>query len=156
MPSTCALFALCLLASPTSALATDAGVEPASHATGEDEAPGQTVLLQLKLQRNGKTLKHPGHMAETGEESILVLKVGDRTHEVAVLLEKSGEAFTAEVAYTDNGKKVLEGKKKAAAKAWIAFKSNDGKTVVSIRVDPDAKRPDEVEVPDGNNPLDGV
>lgn len=122
-----------------------------------DDEVGDKVLLKTKIKRSGKKeIRHPGQMTETGSEMIFVLKQGDHTHEIGILLEGGGAKYSADVIYKYDGKKVLEGKKTVGKKKWVSIKSGDGKTVVSVFVDPEAGRPDEVELPGGDNPLDGV
>jgi hypothetical protein len=133
--------------------------EPTARAVAaeEDEVAATEVLLQMKLERGDKVLRHPGHMMETGSEVTLVLTQGERTHEVAVLLERAADKrFNAKIRYSDGGKAVLSGTTTFGAKQWTTVKSKNGKAKVSIRIDPDAKRVDGVELPDGDAPLDGL
>lgn len=135
---------------PATAVADDAG--PANAV--EDEPAVERMLLQMKLERGGKTLEHPGHMTETGSELILVLTQGKREHEIAVYLEKTKGGYKAEVKYKDGGKIVLEEVTVLKNKKWGQV--SKGKTKISLRIDTSAKRPDELELPDGENPLDGL
>jgi hypothetical protein len=120
----------------------------------DDEPAVQRMLIQLKLEHGGKTLTHPGHMTETGSEIILVLTQGKHKHEVSVYLEKKGKGFKAEVKYSTGGKVVLEEVTTLKDKTWGSV--HKGKTKISLRVDTSAKRPDELDLPDGDNPLDGL
>lgn len=118
------------------------------------EAVADPVLLQTKLVRKGRTLQHPGHMATPGEAVILTFTEGDTEHAVEVLLEQAKGGYTAEVVYRVGGKEILSGSTKAKKKKWAKV---SGKGVsIAIRVDPEAKRPGELELPDGEDPLDGA
>ena len=141
---------LALLAGPAVAPTSNPG-------TPVDDEAGDKVLLKTKIKRSGKKeIRHPGQMTETGTEMIFVLKQGEHTHEIGVLLEGGGKRFSADVIYRYDGRKVLQGKKDITKKKWVGIKSGDGKTIVSVFVDPDAGRPDQVDLPDGENPLDGL
>jgi hypothetical protein len=134
--------------------AADAHTSDASVPTTNDEPAVQRVLLKMKIKRGKKTLVHPGHMTETGSEIILVLTEGKREHEVSVYLEKDGKGFKAEVKYKDGGKMVLEQTTTLQDKKWGELSKGSAK--VQLRVDSSAKRPDEVDLPDGDDPLDGL
>lgn len=154
-PCLAGLGALALLVGSTAFTPATANAEdPASPTAVDDEPAVQKMLLQMKIERGGKTLEHPGHMTETGSEIILVLTQGKREHEVSVYLEKAGSGYKAEVKYKDGGKTVLEEVTVLKNKTWA--KVSKGKTKISLRVDTDVKRPDQVDLPDGDDPLDGL
>lgn len=123
-------------------------------AAAEDEPAVMPMLLKLKIDRQGKTLEHPGHMTETGSEITLVLTQGKRKHEVTVYLEKAGKGFKAEVKYKDGDKLVLEDVTTLENKKWGSVAK--GKTKVSLQVDTTVKRPGNIDMPDGDSPLDGL
>jgi hypothetical protein len=134
------------------------GASSGRAAEGDDEQQpvGDKVLVQLKLTHDGKTHEHPGYMAHVDEELVLSL-TEEHAYEVSILLTKSEGKWTSTVAFRSDGKEVLSGKKQGAKpKGWHNFKSASGKSTVAIRFDPDAKRTDEVELPGGKAPLDGL
>lgn len=133
---------------------TSGAVEAADVGPVVDEQAPQKMLLQLKIQRGGKTLKHPGHMTESGSEIILVLTEGKVEHEVSVYIERADKGYKAEVKYDQGGKTVLEDTTKLKDKGWVTM--SKGKTKVSLRIDTSAKRPDEIDMPGGKDPLDGL
>lgn len=120
------------------------------------QAEDSLGLLSLKVKRGDKTLKHPGHIMIKDEQVVLSLKQGDRVHEVTVFVEPTQGGFKFEVAYTDNGALVLSGETTAKPKQWVKIKSDSGKAWVELQLDPEKKRKDGVDIPDGNNPLDGL
>jgi hypothetical protein len=123
-------------------------------AVSEDSAT-DTVLLKVKLTRGGKTLAHPGYMATIGEETVLAFPpAGDTPQEISVILRKAKGGFAGTVAYRLGNKTVVEGKVVAKGKKWATVKK--GSVSVGILVDPESTRPDELDLPDGDAPLDGV
>ncbi len=147
-----AFAAAALLAAPAAAHAPPLPVSAADDA----ETTGEQVFVQVKISTGGKTIEHPGHKMETGEELVLVLTEGKKKHEVTVYVEGADGGFKVEVAYTAGGKERLKTEKSVPGKAWTDFKSADGKSVVSLRVNPGKRRAQELEIPDGDNPLDGL
>jgi hypothetical protein len=127
--------------------------EPIAARQMEDDALG---LLSLKVKRGDKTLKHPGHIMVAGEQVVLSLKQGDHVHEVTVFVEKTEGGFKYEVVYAVNNSIVLEGQATGKAKQWVKVKSDSGNSWVELSLDPEKKRKDGVDMPGGNNPLDGL
>ncbi len=119
-------------------------------------AAAEKVFIQLKIEVGGKTLEHPGHKMETGEELVLVLNEGKKKHEAVVYVESADDGYSVEVTYKSGGKQKLKGTKSAKRKAWVSFESEDKKAKVSVKVNPGHKRVDDVKIPDGDDPLDGV
>lgn len=117
---------------------------------------GESIFVKMKIKRGSKTMKHPGIRMETGEEAVLELRQGDKKHEVTIYVEAADSGYKVETKYTAGGKAVLSGESKLQAKKWAEFKSADGKTAVSIQVDPSAGHTDKVELPGGRDPLDGL
>jgi hypothetical protein len=142
-----ALLGSLVLAQPVAAEAADGVAATQMDAMG---------LLSLKVKRSDKVMKHPGHILQSGEETTLVLKQGDRVHEVTVYVERVEGGFKFEVAYTDNGSLIISGEKVGKAKEWVKLTSGNGKSWVQLQLDPSKKRPDGVDMPDGNDPLDGL
>ncbi len=128
-------------------------VEAEAAAAQQEDALG---LLSLKLKRGDKTLKHPGHIMVPDEQVVLVLKQGDTKHEITVFVEKVDGGYKFEVAATTNGALFLEGEVTGKAKQWVKVKSDSGNSWVELHIDPDKKRRDGVDMPGGNNPLDGL
>lgn len=126
----------------------------ATNDTAADEKATQRMLLKVRIKRGGKTIEHPGEMTETGSEMILVLEEGDRKHEVSVFVDHAKGGYKGEVKYTANGNTVLEEKTKLGNKKWTRI--SKGKVTVEVFIDTSAKRPDEVEMPGGKDPLDGL
>jgi hypothetical protein len=149
LASRVALLSVLLLPAPL--LASTA--EPAAPASDE-EADASPVLLQIELERDGRAIRHPGHMATPGEAVILTFTIGEVDHDVEVLIEKGKDAFDVEIAYRVGDKSVLQGKVKAKGKRWAKVKQK--KVAVGVRIDPDAKRPDQLDVPDTDDPLAGA
>lgn len=135
---------------PTSAFASAS----TTRAAADEETAAAPVLLQLELERNGRVLRHPGHMATPGEIVILTFSSGDTEHEVELLLEKAKDGFDVKIIYRVGDKSILEGSVKAKAKRWAKVKQKN--ISVGVRIDPNAKRPDGLELPDGDDPLDGA
>jgi hypothetical protein len=148
------LLSLALLGS--FALGTSASAEIDDGAEVRAQAEDALGLLSVKIKRGDKTLKHPGHIMIRDEQVVLSLKQGDRVHEVTVFVEPTDAGFKFEVAYTDNGALVLSGELTAKPKQWVKIKNDNGKTWVQLQLDPEKKRKDGVDIPDGNNPLDGL
>mgnify|MGYP007011858373 CR=1 FL=1 len=119
-----------------------------------DEAVSEPVLLQVELERDGRTIRHPGHMATPGETAVLTFSIGDVDHDVEVLLVKAADGFDAKIVYRVGEKSVLQGSVKAKGKRWAKVKQK--KVAIGVRVDPDAKRVDELAMPDSDDPLDGA
>lgn len=132
------------------------GAPSAAGAADREATEGDKVLVQLKLQHAGKTHEHPGYMAVLGEETILELTAGEHSYEVSIELQKNDGKWSLAVTFVSDGKEVLSGKKDGAKpKSWLEFGKGKA-SAVSIRFDPSAKRTDEVDLPGGNAPLDGV
>ena len=135
-----------------------AAVAPAAAAMDDDdEFVGDEAYVKLKLTHDGKTKTHPGYLALTGEEMILSMGKGDAAQEVSILLERGeDQSWSATVAYKVGGAEVLSGTQTIRTKAWVAFKSADGKSKVELHVDPDSKGGDDIDLGKGNKPLDGL
>jgi len=116
----------------------------------------EKVFVKLKIETGGKTLKHPGHKMETGEELVLVLNEGKKKHEAVVYVESTDEGYSVEVTYSTGGKQRLKSTKSAKGEAWVTFQSDDKKSKVSVKVNPGNKREDNIDVGGGDNPLDGL
>jgi hypothetical protein len=144
-----ALLSVLLVPAPLLAAAPTQGT-----AAAEDDAASDPVLLQVELDRNGRAIRHPGHMATPGEAIILTFTIGDVDHDVEVLIEKGKEGFDVRITYSVGEKSILEGKVKAKSKRWAKVKQK--KVSVGVRIDPDAKRPDQLDVPDTDDPLGGA
>ncbi len=129
-----------------------------SDATAEadDAASSRKALLKLKLKRGGKTIEHPGYMVDLGEEVTILMTKGGHTHEIDFLYEVGDSGYDVQVTYRDNGRKVLQKSKAVDKQQWVELKSGNGKTVLSVNLDPDAGRVDEVEMAGGDDPLGGV
>jgi hypothetical protein len=137
---------------PASVLASDStATEPAA---AQDETAAAPVLLQIELERDGRAIRHPGHMATPGEEIILTFTIGEVDHDVEVLVNKGKGGFDVKVVYRVGDKSILEGTVKAKGKRWA--KVTQKKISVGVRIDPDAKRPGQLDVPDTDDPLGGV
>ncbi len=120
-------------------------------------AEAEKVFVQLKIKNGSKELKHPGHKMETGEELVLVLTEGKKKHEVMVYVESAdGGGYKVEVVYKAAGKERVKAESSVKGKTWVEFKSDDGKSLVSLRVNPGNKRAEGLDMPDGDNPLDGL
>lgn len=130
------------------------GVEPEDAAADEDAAPSRKALLKLVLKRDGKKIEHPGQMVELGEETTILITQGSHTHEIDFAYDAVETGFDVNVTYRDNGKQVLQKSATTEGQQWIELKS--GKTVLSLFLDPEAGRVDEVEVVGGDDPLGGV
>jgi len=117
---------------------------------------GEKVFVKLKIETGGKTLKHPGHKMETGEELVLVLDQGKKKHEAVVYVESTDSGYSVELTYSTGGKQRLKATKSAKGEAWVTFQSDDKKSKVSVKVNPGNKREDNVDVGGGDNPLDGL
>jgi hypothetical protein len=148
-----ALFASLHLVAPAQAAAEQGFRAQAEEGEEESEKLG---LLSLKVKRGDKTLKHPGTVIKRDEEAVFTLKDGERVHEVTVFVAPEGESFKIEVAYSDNQALVLSGEITAKAKQWVKIKSDSGNSWVELQLDPQKKKRDGIEIPDGNNPLDGI
>jgi len=120
------------------------------------EAAAEKVFVKLKIETGGKTLKHPGHKMETGEELVLVLNEGKKKHEAVVYVESTDDGYSVEVTYSTGGKQRLKSTKSAKGEAWVTFQSDDKKSKVSVKVNPGNKREDNIDVGGGDNPLDGL
>ena len=123
----------------------------------DDAAPDDFVaeaLLKLELVRGKTKIEHPGYMVVPGEAVTIVMTKGGHTHEVDFLFNPGDGGFDVEVEYRDNGRKVLSEKTTAEKQKWFVVKS--GKAKLSLHIDPDAKRPDEVELGGGDEPLDSM
>jgi hypothetical protein len=129
-------------------------VYASSDTAGADEGATAPVLLQVELERDGRAIRHPGHMATPGETAVLTFTIADVDHDIEVLLEKAGDGFDAKIVYRVAEKSVLEGSVKAKGKRWAKIKQK--KVSIGVRVDPDAKRVDGLELPDTDDPLGGA
>jgi hypothetical protein len=150
-----ALFASLHLVAPAAAAA-EQGFRAQAEEGEEDENADKLGMLNLKLKRGEKTLKHPGTIIKRDEEAVLTFKDGKRVHEVTVFVVSTDEGFKFEVAYTDNGALVLSGETNAKAKQWVKLKSDSGNSWIELQLDPQKKKRDGIDIPDGNNPLDGI
>lgn len=150
LPAVAAAF-LSALPTPTQA-APVASADDAQAVVAAEER----VFVQLKIKNGAKELKHPGHKMETGEELVLVLTEGKKKHEVMVYVESADSGYKVEVVYKAGGKERVKAESAIKGKTWVEFKSDDGKSLVSLRVNPGNKRADGVDMPDGNDPLDGL
>lgn len=151
-----------LLTAPVASASTSAA--PASTSvsrSGFTSAPtpaavGEKVFVKFKIESGGKTLNHPGHKMETGEELVLVLNEGKKKHEAVVYVESTDSGYSVEVTYSTGGKQRLKATKPVKGEVWVTFQSDDKKSKVSVKVNPGNKREDNVEVGGGDNPLDGL
>jgi len=125
-------------------------------ADAEDAVSSREALLKLKLERKGKTLEHPGYMVQLGEEVTILMNQGSHTHEIDFVYETGESGYDVQVTYRDNGRKVLQKSTTVGKQQWVELKSGDGKTVLSVNIDPDAGRVEEVEMVGGDDPLGGV
>jgi len=135
----------------------DDAVEDAPEDEGPDAPPEDYVseaLLKLELVRGKTKIEHPGYMVVPGEAVTIVMTKGGHTHEVDFLFNPGDAGFDVEVEYRDNGKKLISEKTTAEKQKWFVLKS--GKAKLSLHIDPDAKRPDEVELGEGDDPLDSM
>lgn len=130
--------------------------DPGDTAAEGDADGSRRALLKLKLQRRGKTVEHPGYMVERGEEVTISITQGGRTHEIDFLYDVAEDGYDVQVIYRDNGRKVLQKNTTADKQQWLELKSGDGKTRVSVFLDPDAGRADEMELVGDDDPLGGV
>jgi hypothetical protein len=138
-------------------LAAAAAFGSAFASTGDDEEVGTPVMVDLKLELEGRTLEHPGHVAVTGEQTVLEMREGDRKHEVAITLDKAdGGKLRTQVVYKLGGKQLVSGQSTVKPKQWFKIKGDKPKPAVAIRLDLEIKRKDGVELPPGQSPLDGV
>ena len=148
-----------LLIAPVASASTPASTPAVSSgftAAPTPAAAGEKVFVKLKIETGGKTLKHPGHKMETGEELVLVLDQGKKKHEAVVYVESTDSGYSVEVTYSTGGKQHLKATKAAKGEAWVTFESDDKKSKVSVKVNPGNKREDNVDVGGGDNPLDGL
>lgn len=144
-----------LLTAPVSPASASAA--PVSSSSAEAQAAAaEKVFVKLKIESGGKTLKHPGHKMETGEELVLVLNEGKKKHEAVVYVESTDSGYSVEVTYSTGGKQRLKATKPAKGEAWVTFQSDDKKSKVSVKVNPGNKREDNIDVGGGDNPLDGL
>lgn len=116
----------------------------------------EQLFVKLKIETGGKTLKHPGHKMETGEELVLVLEEGKKKHEAVVYVESTDGGFSVELTYSAGGKQQLKATKKGKAGSPLVFESDDGKTTVKVDITAGGKRKDGIDIGDGDNPLDGL
>lgn len=134
------------------------GATATAHTDGAPvpAAAAETLFVQLKIQTNGKTLKHPGHKMETGEELVLVLKEGKKKHEAVVYVESTDAGFDVELTYTAGGTQKLKATKAGKDDSWLTFETKDGSAKVHVKVKAGNKRKDGIDVGGGDNPLDGL
>jgi hypothetical protein len=125
--------------------------------TGDDDDVGTPVMVDLKLELEGRTIEHPGHVAVTGEQTVLEMREGDRKHEIAITLDKAdGGKLRTVVTYKLGGKQLVAGESTVKPKQWFKIKGKNPKPAVALRLDLEIKRKDGVELPPGQSPLDGV
>ncbi len=118
-----------------------------------DEPPADTVLARVKIKTGKGELKHPGYLIELEVENTLILKDGAK-HEVTLLVTKKGKSFKVKVGYKKNGHAVLSGATTVTKKKWGNVKK--GATTVAVLIDPDSKRPDDIDKPKDDDPLGGL
>lgn len=145
-----------LLIAPVASVSAAPASTPVLTTAPIPAAAGEKVFVKLKIETGGKTLKHPGHKMETGEELVLVLDQGKKKHEAVVYVESTDSGYSVEVTYSTGGKQRLKATKSTKGEAWVTFQSDDKKSKVSVKVNPGNKREDNVDVGDGDNPLDGL
>ena len=143
-----------LLTAPVASASAPTPVASSTSAT--PAAAAEKVFVKLKIESGGKTLEHPGHKMETGEELVLVLGEGKKKHEAVVYVESTDDGYSVELTYSTGGKQRLKSTKAAKGEAWVTFQSDDKKSKVSVKVNPGNKREDTIDVGDGDNPLDGL
>lgn len=119
-------------------------------------AAADALFVKVKIETGGKTLKHPGHKMEPGEELVLVLNEGKKKHETVVYVEATDDGYSVEVTYSTGGSEKLKGTQPAKADSWVTFKSEDGKSKVMVFVQAGGKRKDGIKIDGGDNPLDGL
>jgi hypothetical protein len=128
-----------------------------SMVRGDDEEVATPVMVDLKLELEGRTIEHPGHVAYTGEETVLEMREGDRAHLVAITLDKAdGGKLRAKVKYKLGGRQLVAGESTVKPKTWFTVKGKNPKPAVTIRLDLEIKRKDGVDLPPGQDPLDGA
>lgn len=140
-----------------SALVAPAAPAAASTPSAIEQAEAEEKLfIQIQIKNGKKTLKHPGSKMETGEEVTLVLNEGKTKHEVMVFVGAAESGYDVEVVYTAGGKKRVEAKESVKGKGRTKFKSADGKSVVTLTIKGGKERAEGVDLPDGDDPLDGL
>ena len=118
-----------------------------------EEPVSETALARVKIRSGKSELAHPGHLVELDVENTLVLTDGAK-HAVTLLVSRKGKGFSVQVSYKKNGRPVLSGTTTVAKKKWGNVKK--GGTTVSVQIDPDAKRPDDIDKPEDDDPLGGL
>lgn len=144
-------------AAPADEGSDDAVTDESADEPAGDDAPDDFVreaLLKLELVQGKTKIEHPGYMVVPGEAVTIVMTKDGHTHEVDFLFNPGEAGFDVEVEYRDNGKKLLSEKTTAEKQKWFVVKSGSAK--LSLHIDPDAKRPDEVELGEGDDPLDSM
>lgn len=133
-----------------------AAVDEVSH--DDDDMVGDEAFVMFSVEHDGQRAKHPGYLGITGEEMILTMSKGDRTFEVSIFLERTdGGGWKATIKYSVDGRQVLSESKSIKPKKWLLLTSGDGKSKLSIQVDPDRRRADEIQGGGGDNdPLGGL
>ena len=118
-----------------------------------DEPVGETAVARVKISSGKTEVKHPGHLIEFDLENTLVIQDGGK-HEVTLLVTRKGKGFSVQVTYKKNGRTVVTGSTNVAKNKWGNVKK--GSTTVAVLIDPDSKRPDDVDKPEDDDPLGGL
>lgn len=143
--------------SATTAATTTTTTSCTSASAPTDDEVDTPVMVDLKLELEGRTIEHPGHVATTGEETVLELREGDRAHEVSITLDKADDGkLRARVKYKIGGRQLVAGESTVKPKTWFRIKGKNPRPAVALRLDLEIKRKDGVELPPGQDPLEGA
>jgi hypothetical protein len=111
------------------------------------------------LQEGGSQVALPEHSLDLGQDAELVAQHDGHEHRIKMNVTTKGdsvEQVRVALGYQRDGSTVIERKEiDARSNAPAVLASSDGQTKIEVTVKPKIPRA-KIDMPDGNDPLDGV
>ena len=126
-----------------------------------EQAEFDSAYVKVTLSKDGQSFAHPGFRIVKDEEGLFVIECSGKNHEVSVTLRDASESKVSYVVrYDVDGRTLLS--QEVEAEVGKPFEISKGETKLVLDVDPrgqeDTSRKDEdqIDQPDGDDPLGGM
>lgn len=126
-----------------------------------EQAEFDSAYVKVTLSKDGQSFVHPGFRIVKDEEGLFVIACSGKNHEVSVTLREASESRVSYlVRYEVDGRTLLS--QEVEAEVGKPFEISKGETKLLLDVDPrgqkDTSRKDEdqIDQPDGDDPLGGM
>lgn len=136
------------------------GASPAEATADDGTAAVTTAEVEVRiLETDGPQLALPDHAIDLGQDAELVAQGNGHEHRIKMKLTSKGESadqVRLALGYERDGSIVIARKEiDARSHAPAVLTSTDGKIKVEVTIKPRVPR-GKIDMPDGNDPLDGV